>query len=154
MPLAELQKIRQERNIVKPKKIYNIPKRSQKKIAQEKIQRTLKPVNAATHKEELDEWFNMVAEEIKKCPFCMECGSFIHEKYYRHASAHILPKSIFKSVATNKYNYLILGASCGCHHAFDNGFAIEMEVFKYAKKRFELFKHEIKEKHKLLNIFQ
>lgn len=153
MPLLELQKIRQERDIVKPKKIYNIPKKSNKKIEQEKTQRTLKPINAATHREDLEDWFNMVADEIKKNPFCMECGAFIKEKYYRHASAHILPKSIFKSVATNKYNFLILGASCGCHHAFDNGFATQMEVFKQAKARFDLFKNEVKEKHKLLNLF-
>ncbi len=102
---------------------------------------------------ELEQWFAMVAAEIKKHPICQECGTFIPEKYYRHASAHILSKKIFKSVATNPNNFLILGASCGCHHTFDNGKMQEMNVFEEAVRRFAIFAPLVKEKHKILHTF-
>lgn len=111
-------------------------------------------INAATYGEELEEWYKARAFDISHHPYCMETGEFIPKKYYRHATAHILPKSIFPSVATHPNNFLILSASSGAHSKFDNGGASEMKVFEEAKRRFNTFKHLVKEKHKLLNIFQ
>lgn len=64
---------------------------------------------------ELEDFFRLAALEIARKPYCMSCGEWILEQYYRHATAHILPKKLFKSVATHPSNYLILSASCGCH---------------------------------------
>jgi len=87
----------------------------------------------------LDEWF----EKIEKfhCgehgfTHCMECGAIVPRAYIRHATAHLLPKNIFKSVATHELNYLILGAGCGCHektHRIDK--FIKMKIWPIAKER-------------------
>lgn len=65
--------------------------------------------------QDLDVDGNDHSEEEHEPAFCMECGRPISRLFARYATAHLLPKKIFKSVATNDLNYLILGASCGCH---------------------------------------
>lgn len=87
--------------------------------------------------EKLQKFYNHVASEISKNPYCCECGSFIHEKYYRASSAHVLPKRKeygFPSVSTNFINFLALGATCGCHHKYDTSWedAAKMKVFPKA----------------------
>lgn len=106
-------------------------------------------------KTELDRWFDCVAAIIKIYPYCCNCGEFITEKYYRHASAHIFPKAHFPSIATHPSNYLILGAGCGCHSEFDSSIenAAKMKIWKIAVERFRLFEYTITEKHKYLNLF-
>lgn len=116
----------------------------------------------ATHKAEkqikteLDKWFAEIATFIKVDPFCDNCGEPIPEKYYKHASAHILPKSIFISVMTHPLNWLKLGATCGCHHEFDSSVesASKMKIFGKAVERFKTFEHLITEKHKHLDLFK
>lgn len=107
-------------------------------------------------KRQLELWFDNVAEEIKKNPRCWECNMWIPEQFYRHASAHIFPKRIFKSIQTHPMNYLILGAGCGCHHKFDSSVeaASKMKVWKVAVQSFKQFENEIKEKHKYLDLFK
>lgn len=66
----------------------------------------------------------------------MECGAPISRVYARHATAHLLPKKLFKSVATNDLNYLIIGAGCGCHdktHRIDK--FVQMRIWPEAAKR-------------------
>lgn len=81
---------------------------------------------------------------------CMECGDWIISAFFKHATAHILPKGEkrndgFPSVATHPLNYLILGASCGCHARWDKSWddAAKMKVFTIAKERFLQFKDHI-----------
>lgn len=104
---------------------------------------------------DLEVWFDNVKRQIIKNPFCWECGMYIPEKYCRHASAHIFPKAIFESVATHPLNYLVLGASCGCHdktHRLDT--FSDMGVFGEAVRRFRIFEPSITEKHKYLDTFR
>lgn len=68
------------------------------------------------------EFFQECVEEIKKNKLCcVECGAPL--KGDVSEVAHVLPKSYFKSVATNKQNWLPM---CGqwsvnqCHTNFDN----------------------------------
>lgn len=115
--------------------------KSLKKQAEEAEQ---KEVNSKEGKEKtLDLWFGevqdrhwtIVIDDRLFCP-CMECGKLISEDYARHATAHLLPKKLFKSVATNDLNYLILGAGCGCHnltHRIDK-FA-QMKIWPEAAKQ-------------------
>ncbi len=78
------------------------------------------------------EFFDYCVNIIKKDKLvCEECG----EKLKGHVSevAHVLPKSYFKSVATNKDNWIPL---CGmysnnqCHTNFDN---LPLKKFKNMK---------------------
>lgn len=99
---------------------------------------------------ELKKWFEYVAGEIAKNPTCWNCGAYIPKEFYRHASAHILPKRKdygFPSVATHKMNFLVLGAGCGCHSTYDRSFddAVQMPVFPIALERFRLFADFIEE---------
>lgn len=105
---------------------------------------------------DLQKWFEYVATVINSNPNCWECGEYIPKKYYRHASAHIFPKSIFTSVNVHPFNFLILAASCGCHAKFDSSLesAAKMKVFDIAIKRFKLFEKNIEENHKYLNLFK
>jgi hypothetical protein len=91
---------------------------------------------------------------IRNKPYCWECGDFIHKDYYRAATAHIYPKSIFESVAANEWNYLVLGAGCGCHnltHRLDT--FSQMKVWPVAVQRYLKFGHLITEKHKYHDLF-
>jgi len=112
--------------------------------------------NAIISKGELDKWFDYVATVIKANPHCWNCGEFIPEQYYRHASAHIFPKAHFESVKTHPLNFLILGAGCGCHHEFDSSIdaACEMKVWPTAVLRFIAFENNITETHKYLGLFK
>lgn len=129
------------KEIIKPK-VYVIPKVSQKVLANPKV------VNV-----ELENWFLKIADKIDKNPNCQLCGEFIPKKYYRHATAHILPKSTFPSVSCHEDNYLILGAGCGCHSEmedFENLFNSRMSTLAISKlKRIIPF---VKEKHKTLDV--
>lgn len=101
-----------------------------------------------------DFWFKAECV-IRNKPYCWECNDFIHKDYYRAATAHIFPKSIFESVASNEWNYLVLGAACGCHnlsHRLDT--FSQMKVFGTAINRFHKFKHLITERHKYLDLFR
>lgn len=106
-------------------------------------------------KKEMDAFWKYAESVIDKTPYCWECGDFISKNDYRAATAHIFPKSIFESVASNKWNFLVLGARCGCHdksHRLDT--FSQMKVFPTAINRYMKFGELITEKHKYLSLFQ
>lgn len=106
-------------------------------------------------KKEMDAFWKYAESVIAKSPYCWECQDFISKNDYRAATAHIFPKSIFESVASNKWNFLVLGARCGCHdksHRLDT--FSQMKVFPTAINRYMKFGELITEKHKYLSLFQ
>jgi len=115
------------------KKKKPIKKISDKRLAEIKLN------VGEQNKIDLENWFNGIEiKEFKNGGYCrcMECGEFIYRDYARHATAHLLPKKIFKSIATHPLNYLILGAGCGCHektHRIDK--FIKMKIWPTAKER-------------------
>lgn len=109
---------------------------------------------AAIEFQKLQNFFSDAAKDIAKNPVCWECGDIIPLKYYRAATAHILPKAIFRSVAAHPMNRLHLCAKNGCHdktHRLDT--FSKMKVFPEAVRRFSIVYPEVKEKHKLLQDF-
>lgn len=134
MGLREIQMMKEAAKLPKIKKQYIIPKKSAKRIAQEKQQKETAGPNT------LNEWFDAVAKRhlVNGYAVCQECGGVIPEDYMRHATAHLLPKKIFKSISTNDLNYLILCAGNGCHdktHRIDK--FVTMKVWPIAAKRIE-----------------
>jgi len=111
---------------------------SPKKAAADKAQKEAGTGRVAT-KLELDVWFKEIQDKyfhIHGYTPCMECGASIPFKYARHATAHLLPKKLFKSCATHPLNYLILGAGCGCHektHRVDK--FVTMKIWPEAARR-------------------
>ena len=131
MGLQEIRNIKAAAGQPKPKKAYQIPKKSAKKIKQEAESKKANSVEG--REESINEWFKRIEdkhwgkqdldidgfdheENEFELPLCMECGTKIPRLFARHATAHLLPKKLFKSVETNDLNYLLLGATCGCHN--------------------------------------
>lgn len=101
------------------------------------------PLGVSGKQADLVFWF---ADRIKeRSGVCMECLEVIPAAYAFHSCAHLLPKSLFPSVATHPMNYLELGAGCGHHNAWDVSWlsASKMKVAKIAKERFKTFEHLI-----------
>lgn len=91
----------------------------------------------------LQKFFAEAAKVISLKPYCMECGKVISQPFYRAATAHILPKRKeygFPSIACHPDNFLILGASCGCHSRYDRSWedAAKMKVFPLAIEKFKI----------------
>ncbi|MDB5200541.1 MAG: hypothetical protein JWO92_2504 [Chitinophagaceae bacterium] len=140
MPLSPYQLTRQksksfgESQLPKEKKLYQIPKVSDKKKQQLKDE---KP-----DREKQNDWFEAI--DKKECPYafthCQECGKIILKAFMRAAIAHVLPKkkNQFPSVATHENNYIILGAGCGCHNKYDKSWddASQMKVWPLAVSKF------------------
>lgn len=78
-----------------------------------------KPIGGGS---ELDRWFKERRLEMTgKCANCNGISCKSSEKYYKFSIAHLLPKKIFKSVATHPDNWIEL---CfwdnSCHSQMDN----------------------------------
>lgn len=88
-----------------------------------------------------DKWFAAIAKEKAGECKCWECGRHVPDGFVKCATAHIMPKAAFPSVATHPLNYLILSASC-CH---DKSHKVEtfrkMKIFGEAVDRFLQFEH-------------
>lgn len=152
----------------KPKKIYQIPRKSAKKIAMEKsvagivyvkpkqkIMAEL-PVKAVGDLG-MDKFWKMAEVVIAKKPYCWNCNDHISKADYRASTAHIFPKSPnsgFPSVASNEWNFVVAGNRCGCHHKTHriDTFS-QMAIFPVAVQRFFKFHHLITEKRKYLDLF-
>lgn len=82
---------------------------------------------------ELDLFFNAMRKKCKgKCLFCNAPTTVKNEELWRIAIAHLLPKSKFKSVATNENNWIEL--CWDCHTRFDNGI-ISWDLIMDSKER-------------------
>ncbi len=131
---------------LKEKKVYVIPKQSQKRIAKEKAEEQkvviVKPKKAGCFDAErvvldgsdempqisqpkgnagLQRWFEDRHKELKGV--CSHCGGVTQKgkENYKSSIHHFLPKSLFKSVATHPLNFLEL---CfyqnSCHTNLEN----------------------------------
>lgn len=101
-------------------------------------------------------------EQVKLCrgKRCMSCSRKLRGDVSE--IAHILPKSIFKSIATNPLSVLFLCSnkiygSDGCHDKYDRSWedAKSMPIWVVVIERYNLLKEEIKEYNwKILNHFE
>lgn len=82
---------------------------------------------------------------------CENCGTPLNpfnSQVANSCHAHILPKSLFRSIAGCLDNHMLLGGihqACSCHGQFDSSWhnAFKMNVFTLAVERFHSFKHLI-----------
>jgi len=149
MGIENIRQIKEQALLPKEKKRYVIPKISEKKKKQ-----VLLDSEGLKEKSELDKWFNDRKREM--IGVCCNCGNpsmkFDANKFH-WSIAHILKKSIFKSVSTHKMNWLEL---CWlCHQTFDSSYenAQKMYCWEEAKRKYLFFKNFIEEKHKDLDWF-
>lgn len=103
-----------------------------------------------TEKQILNEFFKRIALKI---PFnCQNCEKPLYannEFAKRSVCAHLLPKAIFKSVATDENNIVFLGPDllgvCNCHDRYDANVKIRigMPIYQLALERFEILKEKL-----------
>lgn len=119
-----IRRIKAQAKLPKQKKQYKIPRKSAKKIKQE-IEG--KVDNKSKGGKVLERWFNDRRKEMTGR--CMHCGGKScknNPDYWLFSIAHILPKRLFKSVATHPLNWIELCYfSPSCHANFDN-YAIDI----------------------------
>lgn len=117
MGLDELRNLFNNRNKPKEKKQYRIPKISARKKEKQDKERQERGGGDT----ELQKWYKARQKEL--IGQCCRCGDRYNHRDLKQAisaTAHILPKRIFESVATHPDNWVELGAYCGCHNWFDN----------------------------------
>lgn len=137
--MTHQEKLRDIKLGLRPKECVPKPKKYLNKVSEKKKKELAEQKEKGSEKT-LDQWFDEIKNKhwgkLGGYYHCMECGSFISYEYARHATAHLLPKKLFKSVATHELNYLILGAGCGCHektHRIDK--FVQMKIWPEAARR-------------------
>ena len=125
------------------------------KNAEQKIRKEFNPKAIGKGVDaELEKWFADIAKQLELKPICWECRKTIPKAYFRAATAHILQKSIFKSVATHPNNFVIACASNGCHKKTEQlNTLVKMKIYPIIRERFLELLPIVKEKHKYLNNF-
>lgn len=114
-----LKKRQQESLFGKPpkeEKRYTIPKVSKKRAAEIAAEKEARG-GADT---ELKAFYKRVQKQLRGR--CMRCDSEYDKRnfnYCIHATAHILEKSKFPSIAMHPLNYWEANPFCGCHQLFD-----------------------------------
>jgi hypothetical protein len=147
MGISELRKIKEQALLPKVKKSYVIPKVSKKKKVENNGQNFIVD-------EVLEKWF--IERRKEMTGLCCECGKRTFKednKQYKWSIAHLLPKSIFTSVATNEFNFLEF---CFLHHQeFDSSWdkAEKMMCWGLAKRKVSMFIEQVTEKHKILDYY-
>lgn len=106
-----------------------------------------------TEKQKLDEFYSRIALRMPyNCENCNQPLQAFNKFAKRSCAAHILPKSLFPSIATNEDNILFIGAGflggCHCHDTFDSdaNTRSKMKVFPIALERFEKLKQYLTDK--------
>lgn len=150
MGIENIRAMKEAAKLPKEKKKYYLPKKSAKKLAQEKAE---KDENGDT---ELQKWFRARMKHMTgKCSH-YGCTNHINTKVYREAIksiCHILPKreTMFPSVRTHPLNFIEL-----CwqhHHEFDNttwGEKLELPYWNKIEERLVMMFPDIDEKEKRL----
>lgn len=131
-----IRRIKEQAKLPKEKKRYKIPAKSAKRLKQEAEEKAVKKTGGA----ELDRWFQDRRKEMTG--WCWHCGGISCKnsyEYYKFSIAHLLPKRLFKSVATHPLNWVEL---CfwdkSCHTNFDNNTLdiTELNCFNTVIERF------------------
>ncbi len=114
-----IRRIKEQAKYKVPKGRTPIAKKSAKKIAQEKEEKAVKSSGGGS---ELDRWFK--ARRVEMHGVCLHCGAKTtknQDSWYKCGIAHILPKRLFRSVATHEKNWIEL---CfwekNCHAQYDS----------------------------------
>lgn len=127
MGIDFIRQLKANAGVPKTKAPYKIPSKSAKRLKQEaeaklatgNIKGMEEVIKGST---ELDRWFEERRTEMTG--ICKHCGGISckgNDKYFKFSIAHILPKRIFKSVATHPQNWIELCFwSPSCHTNFDN----------------------------------
>lgn len=136
MGINEIRQLKEQAKLPKENKLYRIPRQSKKKQQELKEQKAEKITGGS----ELDRWFKERRKEM--VGICANCGSKTtknNDTYFKHSIAHLLPKRLFKSIATHPDNWIEL---CyfekSCHANYDSHTLdlIDLNCFDEAIRKF------------------
>jgi hypothetical protein len=119
MGLEQIRKLKEEAGLPKQKVRKQIPKKSKKRLLQEKQSRIEKSAPSA----EKERWFQERRKDMTgKCSNCGKPSCKNSDEYFRFSIAHILEKAYFKSVRTHPDNWIELcfWGDNSCHSQMDN----------------------------------
>lgn len=112
-------------------------------------------------RKDLPAFFATAIQAMQEKPVCQNCGAPIKAWFNPTWNiAHILKKSVYKSVATHPENFVILCAhkdeQNNCHEKFDGALSnrINMPVFNLALQKFVKLKDDCLERGKEYFIFE
>lgn len=152
MSAESIRKLKEEALLPKKKKVYFMPKVSKKKQKRDREEREERNGEDT----EQQKWYKaIISSEDRVCWNCgTDLGSLTRDEMFS-CVAHVLPKSIFHSVATHPDNYMILGRYCNCHGQYDSSWenASKMPIFKEAIDRFIIMEPEVAERSKIPDMF-
>lgn len=137
MGLEEIRKLKEQAKLPKQKKSYKIPKVSAKKKEQQKEEAKVIKISGGN---EMDRWFQDRRKEMNGV--CLHCGGLSCKdstEYYKFSIAHILPKRLFRSIATHPLNWIELCFwNNSCHTNFDQCILdfTELNCFDLVVERF------------------
>lgn len=118
MGLKEIQQIKANAGLPKPKKIYTLRKVSLKKAEQQKAEKDLLNGDDTL----LQKWFKIIRKKLVGICQC-GCGQKSQkddELYFRNSCCHIFPKRDFPSVMYHPLNYVERRFWGGCHSVMDD----------------------------------
>jgi hypothetical protein len=124
MGIEEIRRMKVEANEPKEKKVYRIPKVSPKRVKKETSDKEILESGKVLTSggAELKRWFEDRRKEMGgKCQHCGSKSCRDSNQYFKFSIAHILPKRLFKSVATHPMNWIELCFwNNSCHTNLDN----------------------------------
>jgi len=117
MGIEQLRQIKEKAKLPKEAKRYSIPKKSKKRIEQEKQWAGMTSDNS------IDDWFDRMRKKmvgICQCG-CAQKSQKHDDTFFRHCICHIFPKRTFLSIAQNDLNWVERTFWGGHHTNFDEG---------------------------------
>src|SRR5580692_3115613 len=126
-----LKEMKEKAKLPKERKVYVLPKKSKKKLALEGLEKNIE----GNEPSEQTKWYEKIMKH--ETPVCWETNDRIDirdKKGWQGSIAHVLPKSLFPSVATHPMNYMILKMWGGTHGQYDSSWenASKMKIWPYA----------------------
>lgn len=118
MSIENIRRLKEEAKLPKEKKVYRIPKKSEKKKLEEAVEKK------STGEDDTmkEKWFKNRRREMTGTCAC-GCGQKSQkydDKHFRSSAAHIFPKSKFESVQYHHLNWVERAAFGGCHSVMDD----------------------------------
>lgn len=124
MGAEEIRRLKMEAGMPKSKKNYRLNKVSPKTLERQAKQAEgiEEGKSLVAGDSDLKRWFEERRKELTgRCAHCGGRSCKDSDQYWKFSVAHILPKIIFKSVATHPLNYIELCFfNNSCHTNFDN----------------------------------
>ena len=124
MGAEEIRRLKEKALLPKEKKVYRLNKVSTKTLERKakESDEIEKGKELTTGGADLKRWFEDRRKELTgRCAHCGGRSCKDSDQYWKFSIAHILPKNIFKSVATHPLNYIELCFfNNSCHTNFDN----------------------------------